>query len=245
MKYQQVLLMERKALKSCLGVKSNVSNDIIYHELNIPDIVAKIMKQQHKFFAKIMTLEPEEAIVRKLVDRFSADQDYVQDEHSYLAYYLRLQTYPTGKSITENNMMERKDRLQNGETTKMKQYKEITKLKYNKVLYNSFVNDELRTTITRWRLSCHKLRIETGRYTYPITAREERLCKLCLVVEDENHALFHCPAHAFIRLKYFSLLCTYNTVDTMLDPQNSGDIVKIGTYISEIEKNMKKLKMCT
>ena len=246
---EQLLLMERKALRSCLGVKSSVPNDIIHHELNLGDVIAKITKYQQKFFAKIMLLDPEEAIIRQLVDRFSNDEEYIRDEDSFLAHYLRLladhlDTNTTADSIVENNIMERKERLQQAETTRIKQYKDITNLEYNTVLYNSFVNDELRTVITRWRLSCHKLRIETGRYTYPITPRENRLCKVCSLVEDETHALFHCPAHSFIRLKFVPLLCKYNTVNLILNPQDTDDIVKVGMFLTEIEKNMQKLKMC-
>ena len=246
---EQLLLMERKALRSCLGVKDNVPNDIIYQELNIPDIIAKIVRQQQKFFTKLMTLEPHEAIVRQLIDMISTDETYMNDEQSYLAYYCRLLTNTADSnnsdSIIDNNRQERRTRLENGGTTKIAQYREISGLEYNKVLYNSFVNDELRTKITRWRLSCHKLRIETGRYTHPITPRDLRLCKVCNVIEDESHALFHCSAHMFIRIKYSSLLNSYTTVNQILNPQNSGDIVRIGVYIGEVEKNMKKLKMCS
>ena len=247
---EQLLKMERKALKSCLGVKASVPNDIVYQELNIPDVIAKIIRLQQKFFAKIMILEPNEAIIRQLVDRFMADEEYCGDEDSFLAYYLRLQAdhmdpNTTANNIIEKNITERKNRLLNEETTRITAYKEITNLEYNSVLYNSFVNDELRIVITRWRLSCHKLRIETGRYSYPIIPRDERRCRMCLTVEDESHALFTCPAHSFIRMKFFPLLCRYTTVTLLLNPQSSEDVIQVGTYIGEIEKNMQKLKMCT
>ena len=247
---EQLLKMERKALKSCLGVKTSVPNDIVYQELNIPDVIAKIIRLQQKFFAKIMILEPNEAIIRQLVDRFMADEEYCGDEDSFLAYYLRLQAdhmdpNTTANNIIEKNITERKNRLLNEETTRITAYKEITNLEYNSVLYNSFVNDELRIVITRWRLSCHKLRIETGRYSYPIIPRDERRCRMCLTVEDESHALFICPAHSFIRMKFFPLLCRYTTVTLLLNPQSSEDVIQVGTYIGEIEKNMQKLKMCT
>ena len=246
---EQILLMERKALRRVLGVKKSVPNDILYHELSIPDIIAKIKKLQQKFFAKVMMLEPDQAIIRQLLDIFIADEEYSQDEDSFLAHYLRLyedhmDSNTSWNSIVEKNLLERKDRLESEETTRISEYKEITNLDPNTVLYTSFVNDELRMTITRWRLSCHKLRIETGRYTNPITPRDQRLCKICLVLEDEQHALFHCPAHNFVRLKYISLLTKYNTVPLILNPQCSEDIGKIGIFIREIEKNMEKLKMC-
>ena len=145
----------------------------------------------------------------------------------------------------ETNLRERKDRLLIEETTKITLYKEITNLEYNATLYQSFVNDELRMRITRWRLSCHKLRIETGRYTFPSIPRNERLCKICSVVEDELHALFQCPAHIFIRFKFHSILCKYNTVKLILNPQSREDVIMVGMFIGELEKNMTKLKMCT
>ena len=60
---EQILLTEKKALKRCIGVKSKVPNDIIYHELDIPDVIAKITKPQQRCFAKIMMLEPGQAII--------------------------------------------------------------------------------------------------------------------------------------------------------------------------------------
>ena len=147
-------------------------------------------------------------------------------------------------SIVENNLRERKERLENEETTRIAQYKDVTNLEHNEVLYNSFVSDDLRMVITRWRLSCHKLKIETGRYTNPITPRDQRLCKICLVLEDEHHALFICPVHCFVRLKHQSILSKYNTVPLILNPQCSEDVVKVGMFLKEIEKNMEKHKMC-
>ena len=246
---EQILLMERKALKRCLGVKNSVPNDIIYYEINIPDIVAKIMRQQQKFFAKLMMLEPCQAIARQLVDKYMADEEYSQDEDSFLAYYLRLYADHMNESTTYNNIIEtnieeRKERLQTLGTTKIVQYREMTDLEQNTVLYNSFVNDDLRRIITRWRLSCHNLRIETGRYTSPSIPREQRLCKICHIVEDEQHALFQCHAHVFIRVKFHCLYCKYDTVKQMLNPQCNEDIVQVGMLLYEIEKNMEKHRMC-
>ena len=196
-----------------------------------------------------MLLEPDQAIVRQLLDIYIADEEYSQDENSFLAHYLRLyddhlDSTTSLNSIVEKNLTERKERLQNQESTRITQYKDITNLNYNTALYTSFVNDELRTIVTRWRLSCHKLRIETGRYTNPKTPREQRYCMICSVVEDEQHALFHCPVHTFVRVKHHALLCKYNSASLILNPQCSEDVVKIGMFLRDVEKNMEKHKMC-
>ena len=39
-------LLERKALRACLGVKQGTSGDLLYSEINRPDIVASIYLRQ-------------------------------------------------------------------------------------------------------------------------------------------------------------------------------------------------------
>ena len=47
----------------------------------------------------------------------------------------------------------------------------------------------MRSILTRFRISAHKLEIEIGRYTTPKTPLENRLCKQCnsSEIEDEEH----------------------------------------------------------
>ena len=79
--------------------------------------------------------------------------------------------------------------------------------------------DDLRSILSRWRLSNHKLKIETGRYTVPLTPREERKCVTCNVVEDEYHALFICSCHQEIRTKYNNLHRKYTNVKSIFNPE--------------------------
>ena len=67
-------------------------------------------------------------------------------------------------------------------------------------------NSKLRSHLTKFRISAHKLRIETGRYTK--VAREDRICNKCNlnVVEDECHFLFHCPHYQAARLSLLDLI---------------------------------------
>ena len=122
-------------------------------------------------------------------------------------------------------------------------YREVSNLQYSDVLYNSFMTEKYRTVITRWRLSCHSLRIETGRYNRPRVPRDERTCKVCNVLEDERHSLFDCVAHTFLRLRHASILSDYTTVQLILYPNSIEDANAIGRYILDIEKNMESLEM--
>ena len=234
---EKLLQIERKALKRCLGVKSGTTNDIIYSELNIPDIKASIIHRQYNFITKVKSFADGEAIVKEIWLLY-ANSDIACLPNSLVSYYSNLQP----KSV-EANMQERKSRLQNSNNTMCLQYRSLTNLVDPHVLYNSLEDDTQRIIITRWRLSSHKLYIETGRYKIPKIAPENRKCCICDIVEDEYHALYICTAHLFIRQKYEFLLRKYKNVSDILNPLIQDDISKIATYLKEIEKNMEVLNM--
>ena len=54
----------------------------------------------------------------------------------------------------------------------------------------SLLQDDLRIVFTRFRVSSHRLRIETGRWSR--TPREERLCQCGNGVQSERHVLVDC-----------------------------------------------------
>ena len=89
-------------------------------------------------------------------------------------------------------------------------YQEFFQHKFKNVLYNSMVEDTYRRIITRWRLSSHKLFIETGRYIIPCLNRNERKCLICNVIEDKSQTRIP------IRM---NLLKEYNTVESLLSPK--------------------------
>ena len=121
-------------------------------------------------------------------------------------------------------------------------YRTLIPQTYNATLYNSLINDELRTIVARWWLSCHKLHVETGRYKNPKVERERRLCKQCGVLEDEHHALLVCDAHHSVCIKFKERI-KWTTVSDMLNPENEEDLLTVAEYLKAIEKNMEALKL--
>ena len=101
------------------------------------------------------------------------------------------------------------------------------------------MREDLRIIITRWRLSCFDLAVETGRYHG--TAREDRLCLFCNTIEDEHHALFDCSAYESIREQYSVLLQENPTVNDILNPRNKEMATSVGTYLKLIERERKSL----
>ncbi len=80
--------------------------------------------------------------------------------------------------------------------------------KYNSQLehyLDGIDNFETRSAIAKFRLSAHKLKIETGRYNK--TPVESRLCENCInnSIEDELHFLFNCPLYS--QESYFNVIC--------------------------------------
>ena len=58
-------------------------------------------------------------------------------------------------------------------------------------------NTKHALALTRFRISSHNLRIETGRYDQRKIKPEDRLCIYCRsqAVEDEQHFLLQCPLY--------------------------------------------------
>ena len=95
-------------------------------------------------------------------------------------------------------------------------------------------NDYYRYIITRWRLSNHNLKIETGRYTKPMTPRAERKCDLCNVIEDEHHVVFVCPTYDTVRNGHETLLSS-NNISIFLDC-NISNMKETATLLHQIEQ---------
>ena len=218
---EKVLLIERKALKRCLGVKSCVPNNILYIELNRADIISNICDRQHKFFKKVMEFEEAEALVRNVVNLCS--------ELDIVRHYEQL----TGKQ-KETDLQLKKDNVANS-TERMKQrYFTLTNKTYCSSVYDTFMTEEYRTLITRWRLSCFDLKIETGRYKG--IPREDRTCPICNVMEDEQHVIFDCRAYNNIRSQFSDVLEENTTIQMILNPRSKEMAEKVGLMLKLIEK---------
>ena len=229
--------MEKKALKSCLGVKLSTPDDIVYQELDIPDIVSVIKERQLNFMKNFMQLGEDSAVAKKIWKLYCDEMSRLGCS-SFTDYYCTLQD-----DEKVRNMSERKIRLQNATQSMATRYRELTKLQHCNSLYSTFLMERHRIIITRWRLSCHQLKIETARYKKPKPPREERKCSICHVMEDESHALFVCRAHEWVRFQHRETLEKYTNVTDILNPKSVEDANAVAKYLKEIEDNMVKLNM--
>ena len=86
-----------------------------------------------------------------------------------------------------------------GERSKLRTYAIFKKEAGFETYLAELKNVSIRTNVTRFRLSNHKLMIEVGRHR-GLENRNERLCPFCSdQVEDESHFLLFCPVYRYQR----------------------------------------------
>ena len=92
-----------------------------------------------------------------------------------------------------------------GQNSKLRTY---AKIKHSVTMENYLLHNGLswkqKSTLAKFRLSDHKLRIETGRHSRPRLPVEQRLCQRCNLqsVEDEIHFMIVCPYYEDLRIKH-------------------------------------------
>ena len=128
----------------------------------------------------------------------------------------------------------KKNEVANSTETMKQRYLLLTGNVYCSAIYDSFMREDYRILITRWRLSCFDLQVETGRYRG--IPRDERVCPICNVLEDEEHVIFNCRAYDTIRTQFADLLEENATVKDILNPQRKDDAEKVGLMLKLIEE---------
>ena len=217
----KILKIEIDLLRCILKVKTGTNSDLIYFELERADIISRMKDAQFKFINKLSTITHDEAVVKYIIEMCS-NSDMIR-------YYNNLHGHNQ-----VDNVNTRKFRIMNSDRSMISYYRENIYIARS-CLYSSFIHDYFRYIITRWRLSNHKLKIETGRYTKPLTPRELRICQCCNVLEDENHAIFCCPRFTLLRYKYKEVLQRNNTVKKYLNP-SLPDVKATAMFLHDIEK---------
>ena len=225
---KRLLLLERKLLRCILCVKSNTPDDLLYLEFDRHDLISWIKHRQHNFFQNLLQLRDDEAVARRIVSLY---------RHLPLfEYYDNLDP-----DVITKNREDRLNRVRNATTTYIQRYNQLIDTTYNHVIYESYIPEYLRIVITRWRLSNHELKIETGRREKPFVPRALRLCTTCGVVEDEEHVVYNCPLYNPIRLTFREFMIKYPVVTRVFNPENADDARELGRFLIAIEKERKRL----
>ena len=141
------------------------------------------------------------------------------------------------------NKADRAQTLRTSQRTKDIRYRELINIDQTNCLYDSYVSDSCRTIITRWRLSNYDLAIETGRYERPKIERDQRVCRTCLVREDEEHVFFSCPLYTDIRTNHPNIFNETSSVTSILNPVTTELLYETANVLFQIEKTHKKFNL--
>ena len=229
---ESILAIERKLLKMILQVKPSTPNELLYVELGRCDVMCRIKQRQKRFFERCKQLTDEDAILSRIMNLCT--------HLDFYKYYESL-----ADNLDQINLNEMKSSINNATTTYCMRYKEICGMSYNDCIYGQDLREDKRIIITKWRLSSHNLKIETGRYTKPPTARDERVCSECTsVVEDEHHVVFQCPLYRNVQTHHRDLLLRLKSIPELLNPKTIADASEVGEMLLSINSIRRDLGLC-
>ena len=179
------------AIKALLNVRSTTCHDLCLQELGLPKLTNYVRQCQGRFFDKM---------ARSL--RSATD-----DPFAYVMQLCRTHNTATSReidSISNCDFIAESHRnlrtsIRNSNKSKVQTYLNMNPDLVQTALYDMDVPEHVRVSATKFRLSAHNLRVETGRWAR--LPREERLC-LCGEIQDETHVVESCRLLNDIRENY-------------------------------------------
>lgn len=191
-----VEILYMKGVKALLGVRSSIPNDLCLVEAGLPPLHSIVLNAQARFFRKMIptrqNIEDDPfGFMTKLVEREDPTMWSTIQEIISIPDHLKEATSKIRESVLRN------------EGSRATGYRELnpdlaTHKLYAQSTPTPYIPDSLRIAFTRLRLSSHRLRSETGRWSK--TPRENRLCT-CGVLQDEKHIL-QCIENTDIRRRF-------------------------------------------
>lgn len=131
------------------------------------------------------------------------------------------------------------DDRQQGYGNKLRTYRKFKTIFSKEAYLNTIKSFETRKQLCNFRVSNHKLQIETGRHNN--IALENRLCDQCHVLEDELHFLIECSKYNTQReelfnivsnsCQIFSTLSNENKMIYLMSCENENIIKEVGDFI--------------
>ena len=204
-----------KMIKSALGVRNCVPNDLVLIETGMPSIKAMIVSRQFNF-------------INRFIENFSYDSprkkvfDFIWNGHyTYISHYKSIHSlYQSKNDITNKFSSQIKERVNNFALSDT-HYKYYTYKKFNPNLTPLNLSPSYSYKFVRLRLSSHDMPIEKGRYNR--TPRENRICQSCNVLGDELHYIYNCPQinrNGLQNIPSLDQLYKFNNLELLLQKLN-------------------------
>ena len=207
--------------KSLLGVKQSTQNTFIYGELgrmpyqilryfNIIKYWLKVINKGENKYVKVvykMMLRDIEIngrkinwaiLVRNLLGNLGFFEVWLNQGVGNVNQFLTV----LRQRLKDQYMQDWSNEINNSSRARF--YRNISDFCIQPYL-NLITIRKFRTAMTKLRVSAHRLEVEIGRWSRPVsTPFDERKCRICDKLEDEFHFLFECSLYADLRKQYIS-----------------------------------------
>ena len=191
---KEVEVIYRNGLRSALGLRSNVNNEILYIESGKYPLKCRILKQQLKFWLSIQNYcekSPDSALKHFL--------DVANEiELPFVKWYKSLEnTYGSPENCQRTLEAECRTNWKRSfdETididSRMGTYAQVNPTLCTPDYINATMFETDRQLLTRFRCGSHSLAVEKGRYSN--IPRDERLCSCGTGVQTVLHCFSDCP----------------------------------------------------
>ena len=185
------------AIKLLLGVRTTTTNILCLVETGYPELESLIKKRRMNFIQRFIRNSSGEEPLAHALD--------LCREANTKTYRMIEDALSSRKDPVEENLVHIKAKCEKSTETSSKVATYLTMnptLEVHPIYYLPHtILDEKRVEFSRFRLSAHRLKVETGRWTR--TPRERRTCSCdSSSLQDERHALLECPLTANIRQKF-------------------------------------------
>ncbi len=216
--------------KNILHVHRHTTNNACRAELGKYPLITKIQKRAIKFWKHLKLSDPQSYHYKAL--------QYQEMSKESKPFLQLIQSFSPDASLTSTDALNHNIRTnqitaqikqsyithwqtQTQQQSKMQCYLSL-KREYSMAEYLFTVSDKkLRSTLIRYRLSGHKLMIETGRHRQTWLPPEQRLCSHCDLnqMETELHFLTECSKYTDIRTVYYDKIQQIHPTFTTLPDQ--------------------------
>ena len=255
--FEKIDMIEKcyiQCIKNVLKVNKTTPSYMIYSELGLRPIEIDVMDRALSFFVKTRI---NVSLANKMLHVLSTSNENAAFVSRYLQYiYQSLDSLGLTflHTMTINNCTAQDKLIKQIKQRITDQYiqKRETDLRHSRkgTFYRTINNNfklppyidalppRLRISLTRFRLSNHKLPIERGRWTN--TDLQDRVCPFCTQPEigDEHHFLFVCPHFnesrtKFLKKRFYTHPNSYKT-NALFNTDNTNCLINLTKFIQTI-----------
>ena len=187
--FREAETMYNASLKAMLGVRLSSCNDLVCIEAGEPGAKGYVLQQQYNFLQKIKSRDSFHGSYHEWV--LHEAMQCRTPAAAAMQHVIAYRSDPTSAELEKKKL-----NVQISTSTRRVMYRTLNPDLSVSLVYDGGVAERDRKSFTRMRLSSHRMRCETGRWSR--IPAEERLCP-CGNVQNEFHVLLQCSLTQHLR----------------------------------------------